>query len=97
MKVMISQPMKNRSNEEIFEERKELIRRIEENGDTVLATVLTEKDVEKDDPIYYLAESLKFIAQADKIIFMKGWEKARGCKIEHQVAVEYGKEIMYCN
>ena len=28
---------------------------------------------------------------------MKGWEKARGCKIEHQVAVEYGKEIMYCN
>ena len=53
MKVMISQPMKNRSNEEIFEERKELIRRIEENGDTVLATVLTEKDVEKDDPIYY--------------------------------------------
>lgn len=97
MKVMISQPMKNRSNEEVFEERKELIRRIEENGDTVLATVLTEEDVEKDDPIYYLAESLKFIAQADKIIFMKGWEKARGCKIEHQVAVEYGKEIMYCN
>ena len=28
---------------------------------------------------------------------MKGWEKARGCKIEHQVAVEYGKEVLYCN
>lgn len=31
------------------------------------------------------------------IVFMKGWEKARGCKIEHQVAVEYGKQVTYCN
>ena len=31
------------------------------------------------------------------VFFMKGWEKARGCKIEHQIAVEYGKEVKYEN
>lgn len=27
--------------------------------------------------------------------FCKGWEKARGCKIEHDAAVAYGLEIIY--
>ena len=36
MKVMISQPMRNRSNKEILEERVELVKRIEEEGDIVL-------------------------------------------------------------
>ena len=26
---------------------------------------------------------------------MDGWEKARGCKIEHDVAVNYGKKVFY--
>ena len=97
MKIMISQPMFNRNIKEILKERESLIREIEENGDTVLATIFTKEDVGKDKPIYYLAESIKFIDEADKIIFMKNWEKARGCRIEHHVAVEFGKEILYKN
>ena len=27
--------------------------------------------------------------------FCKGWEKTRGCKIEHDAAVAYGLEIIY--
>ena len=45
--------------------------------------------------IYYLSKSIEFIGKADVIYFMKGWEKARGCKIEHEVAAEYGKECRY--
>jgi hypothetical protein len=26
---------------------------------------------------------------------MKGWELARGCKIEHTCCVEYGIEVLY--
>lgn len=37
----------------------------------------------------------EFIGKVDAIYFMKDWEKARGCKIEHQVAVEYGKKVYY--
>ena len=97
MKVMISQPMRNRSNKEILEERVELVKRIEEEGDIVLGTVFDEAPKNVDEAVWFLSKSIEFLASADKVIFMKGWEKARGCKIEHQVAVEYRKEIMYCN
>lgn len=94
MIAMISQPMANKTNEEIEAERTDLINTLEEQGYDVLDTVFTAEDVEKDDPIYYLAKSLEALAEADILVCMKGWETARGCRIEHMVAEEYGKEIM---
>jgi hypothetical protein len=29
------------------------------------------------------------------VYFAKGWEEARGCKLEHDVAVAYGMAIFY--
>lgn len=94
MIAMISQPMQGKSNEEIEKERKELVEILEEQGYDVLDTVLTTDDVSKDDPICYLAKSLEMLAEADILVCMKGWEEARGCRIEHLVAEEYGKDIM---
>lgn len=98
MKVMISQPMNGKPEEQIKEERKELVKAIETSGDEVIDTVFTQ-EVPKDcdAAIYYLAKSIEAIGKADTVIFMKGWEKARGCVIEHLVAVKYDKEIVYCN
>ena len=31
-----------------------------------------------------------FLSGADIAYFAKDWQKARGCKIEHERAVEYG-------
>jgi hypothetical protein len=94
MIAMISQPMKNKSVDEINKEREDLAKVLEEQGYDVLDTVLSESDVKEDDPLYYLAKSIEFLAEADIIVFMKGWEEARGCRIEHQIAKEYNKEIM---
>jgi len=44
-----------------------------------------------------LSQSIRYIGKVDALYFMKGWEKARGCKIEHEVAVEYGKQVFYAN
>lgn len=33
------------------------------------------------------------MAKADVVVFAKGWEAARGCRIEHAVAEEYGLTI----
>ena len=44
-------------------------------------------------PILYLAKSIEFLDKADGIIFMKGWEDARGCVIEHLIAEKYHKFI----
>ena len=96
MKVMISQPMNGKSEEQIRQERTELIKRIQEDGDTYIDTIFTE-DAPKDcdTAVYFLAKSIEAIAYADKIIFMNGWDKARGCLIEHEVATSYDKIISY--
>ena len=96
-KIMISQPMRGKTNELIKEERKVLVQEFEDKGYEVLDTVFDEAPKNVDEAIWFLSKSIEYLAQADIIFFMKGWEKARGCKIEHQVAIEYGKEIIYEN
>lgn len=97
-KIMISQPMRGKTNEQIREERKLLVQSLEIEDYEVIDTIISEappKDI--DEAIYYLSKSIEFIGKVDCVFFMKGWEKARGCKIEHEVAVEYGKKVIYEN
>jgi hypothetical protein len=46
-------------------------------------------------PICFLAKSLEKMAHCNVVYFAKGWENARGCKIEHEVALQYGLNILY--
>jgi effector-binding domain-containing protein len=97
MKVMISQPMYGKTEKQIREERAELIKKIEAEGDTYIDTIFTgEAPKDTDAAIYYLAKSIEKLAEADKVIFMQGWDKARGCIVEHEVALSYGLLISYC-
>lgn len=97
MKIMISQPMKGKTNEQIRDERAELVTRLQEEGIEVVDTVFENAPTDEDVAIYILSQSIRYIGKVDAVYFMKGWEKARGCKIEHEVAVEYGKKVFYEN
>lgn len=90
MKVMISQPMNGLTDEEIKTVREEVIKGINPEWE-VLNTLF---DVKFDNPIYYLAKSIEKLAEADIVIFVPGWENARGCKIEYEIAKAYGKFIL---
>ena len=46
-------------------------------------------------PVCFLAKSLEKMSQCNIVYFAKGWENARGCKIEHEVALQYGLDIIY--
>ena len=46
-------------------------------------------------PLCFLAKSLENMSLCHAAYFCKGWENARGCKIEHAAAVAYGLEIIY--
>jgi hypothetical protein len=46
-------------------------------------------------PLAFLAKSIENMALCHAAYFCKGWESARGCKIEHDVAKAYGLEIIY--
>ena len=91
MKIMISQPMNGKTNEEIKKEREVLVKKLEAEGHEVLDTIF---DLEEDkSPIYYLAKSIEVIDKADAVVFMNGWANARGCRIEYDIACNYGKFI----
>ncbi len=93
MKIMISQPMRGKTNEQIREERAELVKRLEEQGHEVVDTVFENAPANEDVAIYCLSQSIRYIGKVDAVVFMPGWEDARGCRIEYQVACEYGKFI----
>ena len=46
-------------------------------------------------PLCFLAKSLENMSLCHAAYFCKGWEKARGCKIEPDAAVAYGLDILY--
>lgn len=91
-KVFISQPMNGLSDRAIRERRAPIIQAYKKHGYEVIDSVL---NMGPGSAIEYLAESIKLMNDADEVFMMKGWEKARGCKIEHEVAVSYGKEVLY--
>lgn len=91
MKVMISQPMLGRSNEEIKKEREELVNELTKVGYEVVNTIF---DLGEDaTPLNYLSKSIDTMSDVDVVIFMPGWENARGCRIEFEVATKYGKLV----
>lgn len=94
MKIMISQPMKGKTTEQIKLERKQLVEELEKQGYDVVDTIFAEETPKDcDAAIYYLSKSIEAIGKVDGIVFMPGWNNARGCRIEYQVAVEYDKFI----
>lgn len=40
-------------------------------------------------PLWFIGKSIELLSSADLVYFSKGWENARGCRIEHACAVEY--------
>jgi len=93
MKIFISQPMNNKTYNQIKLERMDLVQKLEKQGYKVIETVFENLDLSKS-PIYYLGIAIELLSEADIVIFMNGWENARGCRIEMQIAKDYGKEIL---
>lgn len=56
MKIMISQPMKGKTNEQIREQRAELVTRLQEEGLEVVDTVFENAPADEDIAIYMLSQ-----------------------------------------
>lgn len=97
MKVMISQPMKNREEDDILAERKVIIEKFKNMHIEVIDTFYTEDISEEcnNDGVYLLGKSIQDMAKVDALFMCEGWRAARGCRIERQVAQDYGIKILY--
>lgn len=91
-KLFISQPMKDKTDDEILEERSNAIQAAKDSLKDEIEVIdsFFQGAPVGAKPLWYLGESLKLLATADVAYFAPGWEKARGCKIENTCAKEYG-------
>ena len=95
-KLFISQPMRDKTDEEILAERERAIESAKEHlGEDVEVIDSFFKDAPHDaKPLWYLAKSLELLATADVAYFCKDWDKYRGCRIENTCAIEYGIDVI---
>lgn len=97
MKIFISQPMNGKTIAEIDAERSAIIDACKKKyGDDVEIVDSFFKGAPHDaNPIWFLGKSIECLSTADRVFFADGWNDARGCRIEHLIATEYGKKIIY--
>lgn len=90
-KLFISQPMRGKTDEQILQERNAAI----EDAKKIIGEDVEVLETFFDDfkpnakPLKYLGRNISMLADADVAYFTSGWNEARGCKIEHECAVEY--------
>lgn len=95
-KIFISQPMKDKTNQEIEQERKKIIEKVEKYFGEVEVIDSFFKDAPHDaKPLWFLGKSLELLSNANVIVLGKDWECSRGCRIEHECAIQYGISVIY--
>lgn len=96
IKLFISQPMCDKTNEEIEKERVAAVARVEEIcNDEVEVIGSFFKDAPHDaKPLWFLGKAIEMLAFADAAYFCKDWQNYRGCRIENQCAIEYGITVI---
>lgn len=96
-RLFISQPMRGKTDEEILAVR-DTAKMVAENylcePVELIDSFLHETPEVSNTAMWCLGRSLELMADADIVYFAYGWEQYRGCRIEHECAMLYGKDIM---
>lgn len=101
IKVFISQPMNGLSDIQISKNRAKAIESLYNMGYmpdeiTILDTYIEENAPDNvNSGLWYMGKSIDLLAEADVVVFAKGWFNARGCRIECKCAKVYGVPCIY--
>lgn len=97
--AMISQPMAGKSEEEIGKTRNVAIKNLQARGYQVLNTYFEPEELPPPldgiIPLRFQSKAIGVMSRCEAVYFCNGWENARGCRIEHKIAEEYGLKILY--
>ena len=102
--AMISQPMVGKDTKEIIATRAQAFKVLRAKGYVVADTLFSKEKNDEEalvelgvtqTSLWFLAKSLEAMSKCHAVYFCKGWENARGCRIEHGAAKAYGLGIFY--
>ena len=96
MKVFLSHPMHGLTEEQIMSIRDTAyyyLRSVYGNIE-IIDNLHIDEAPKNSGRLWHLGRSIQQMEEADAIYFCDGWENARGCLIERQVAEKYGLRIL---
>ena len=95
-KLFISQPMRDKTNEQIKQEREKAVKIAQELVGEEIEVIdsFFENAPHDAKPLWFLGKSLELLSTADVAFFVKGWEEYRGCRIEQLAASQYGIPVL---
>lgn len=103
-KAMISQAMNGKTDVEIAETKARAVAMLESEGYEVANTLFSDEWFNPEQmtlrgvvqiPLCFMAKGIDVMSTCTAVFFCKGWEQARGCRIEHDIAKAYGLQIIY--
>lgn len=98
LKIFISQPMKDKTNQEIEKRREEIkneCRRLFGSEQVEFVDSFFKDAPHDARPLWFLGKSIELLSTADYAIFDLDWKESRGCRIEHECALQYGLGVFY--
>ena len=95
-KLFISQPMRDKTNEQIKQEREKAVKIAQELVGEEIDVIdsFFENAPHDAKPLWFLGKSLELLSTADVAFFVRGWEEYRGCRIEQLAASQYGISVL---
>ena len=96
MKVFLSHPMHDLTEEQIMSIRDSAyyyLRSVYGNIE-IIDNLHMYESPKNSGRLWHLGKSIQQMEEADAIYFCEGWENARACLIERQVAEKYGLRIL---
>lgn len=96
MKIFISQPMRDKTDEQIKQERNDAIEHVKKvmDEDVEVIDSFFEGAPHDAKPLWFLGKSFELLSTADLAVFIGDWYKYRGCKMEYEACKEYGIETI---
>lgn len=98
MKIFISMGMKSKSTQQVRVEMQKAFEHIKKQVPEaeLIDSVIEDADADiaqngDSQGIWYLGQSLQYMAKADLVFFVNDWKEFRGCNIERMVAEKYNK------
>ena len=89
--LFISQPFSGRTEEEVFEERTKILRKVEAIFKEKFLVIDQYHQTAPDGAgrFYYLSQDILMMDKADLIAFSSDWKLAKGCRVEHELASDW--------
>ena len=100
MKVFISQPMRDKTNEQIEKERGDAISYVRNKLGAKKVEIIDSffKDAPHEaKPLWFLGKSFELLSTADVAVFIGDWANYRGCNMEYKACQEYGIKAVDLN